>query len=1035
MEREYDPSPPQASLDAAGVLRVAAEALFQQRAAAMTANTEPLSPQATAQLLHELQVHQIELELQNEELRRTQNALDAQLAHYFGFYELAPVGYCSVTENGLIADANLTTSALLGVSRNELIDRPISHFIFKDDLDIYYLFRRKLLDTRQSLSCELRLKKRDNPPFWAQLAMVLAQDDTGMPLLRLVISDISERKKTEDALKRSEERWQFALESGGDGLWDWNLQTGEAFFSRRYKEMFGYAEHEFENNAEAWSKRVHPDDVPAVMAALQPYLDGKAGTASIEFRMLCKDGSWVWTLGRGMVISRDATGKATRMIGTNIDISERKQAEQAIRESENRFRSLMENIAGVAVQGYALDGTVTFWNPACERLYGYSAAEAMGANLLDLIIPPDMRDGVRLAMQQMAASGEAIPAGELMLKTQNGALTPVFSSHALVQPIGREPELFCLDIDLSERNRTRDALQQSEAFKQAILDSVAAEIVVIDGNGVILAVNQHWRQYAQDNGLEPGQAAPNTDIGSNYLAICAQGAQADAFAQQACNGIWAVMQGRLPSFSLEYPCHSPGRQRWFSMVVMPLGHNDLGGASITHTDVTAIKQADERIRLSETHLRAVFDCALDAVIGMDDQGRITDWNQQAQVIFGWSKDEALGRLLHDTIVPAQYRAAHYQGMTRFQATGQTNLLNRRIETTGLRRSGEEFPVTLSILPFKTVDGYRFTAFVADISERKQAEAALQDSEKKFRLIAENTSDGITIFDQHGQIQYVSPSVIKQLGYPEQEELARTSIEVLSIIHPDDRSEVFARIEDAIKGKQENLTYSYRVKHQSGHYFWREDNANFIFDSNHEYGGAYVISRDITERKRMEEQVRQLAFFDPLTQLPNRRMLGDRLSQTMALSKRSGRYAAVMVLDLDNFKPLNDQHGHLVGDLLLVEVARRLLNCVRAVDTVARFGGDEFVVVLGELDQDKAESMAQTRVIAEKIRASLAVTYLLTCSKEGETDIVVEHHCSASIGVVLFVNHETSHTDILKWADAAMYQAKDAGRNAIRFYPV
>jgi diguanylate cyclase (GGDEF)-like protein len=120
---------------------------------------------------------------------------------------------------------------------------------------------------------------------------------------------------------------------------------------------------------------------------------------------------------------------------------------------------------------------------------------------------------------------------------------------------------------------------------------------------------------------------------------------------------------------------------------------------------------------------------------------------------------------------------------------------------------------------------------------------------------------------------------------------------------------------------------------------------------------------------------------------------------------------------------------------LVEVARRLLNCVRAVDTVARFGGDEFVVVLGELDQDKAESMAQTRVIAEKIRASLAVTYLLTCSKEGETDIVVEHHCSASIGVVLFVNHETSHTDILKWADAAMYQAKDAGRNAIRFYPV
>ncbi|MBV5297078.1 MAG: PAS domain S-box protein [Rhodoferax sp.] len=1034
MKREYDPSP-QAALVAAGVLRAAAEAISRQRAAHVTVNPESLSPQASAQLLHELQVHQIELEIQNDELRSAQQALEASQAYYFDFYDRAPVGYCSVGDDDLIRQANLTTASLLGLPRNELINQPISHFIFKEDQVMFYRLRRKLRNSGESLSCELRLHKHDGPPLWAHLASVMAKDDQGSPVLRLVISDISERKQAEDALKRSEERWQFALESGGDGLWDWNLQTGEAFFSRRYKEMFGYAEHEFENNAEAWSKRVHPDDVPAVMAALPPYLDGKTGTASIEFRMLCKDGSWAWTLGRGKVISRDANGKGTRMIGTNADISERKQAEKIIRESESRFHSLMENINGVAVQGYALDGTVTFWNPASERIYGYSAAEALGANLLELIIPHDLQDGVRLAMQQMAAGGEAIPAGELTLKTKSGALTPVFSNYALVQPIGREPELFCLDIDLSERNRIRDALQQSEAFKQAILDSVAAEIVVIDGNGVILAVNQHWRQYAQDNGLEPGQVAPNTDVGSNYLAICALGAQADAFTQQACNGIWAVMQGRLPSFSLEYPCHSPGRQRWFNMVVMPLAHNDLGGASITHTDVTAIKQADERVRLSEIHLRTVFDCALDAVIGMDDQGRITDWNQQAQAIFGWRKDEALGRMLHDTILPVQYHAAYHQGLACFQATGQKEVLNRRIELTGLRRSGEEFPAAISVVPFKTVDGYRFTAFVADISERKQAEAALQKSEQKFRLMAENTSDGITIFDQHGHIQYVSPSAIKQLGYPEQEELARTSIEVLSIIHPDDLDAVFVKIDEAIKGKQENLTYSYRVKHQTGHYFWREDNANFIFNSNHEYGGAYVISRDITERKRMEEQVRQLAFFDPLTQLPNRRMLVDRLSKTMALSKRSGRYAAVMVLDLDNFKPLNDQHGHLIGDLLLVEVARRLLNCVRAVDTVARFGGDEFVVVLGELDQDKAESMAQTRVIAEKIRASLAVTYLLTCSKEGETDIVVEHHCSASIGVVLFVNHETSHTDILKWADAAMYQAKDAGRNAIRFYPV
>ena len=126
-------------------------------------------------------------------------------------------------------------------------------------------------------------------------------------------------------------------------------------------------------------------------------------------------------------------------------------------------------------------------------------------------------------------------------------------------------------------------------------------------------------------------------------------------------------------------------------------------------------------------------------------------------------------------------------------------------------------------------------------------------------------------------------------------------------------------------------------------------------------------------------------------------------------------------------------GHLVGDMLLIEVASRLLSCVRAVDTVARFGGDEFVVILGELDVDRTESRALAQVIAEKILASLSVPYLLTHREDVGTEITVEHHCSASIGAVLSVNHETRHEDILRWADAAMYQAKAAGRNAIRFY--
>ena len=194
-----------------------------------------------------------------------------------------------------------------------------------------------------------------------------------------------------------------------------------------------------------------------------------------------------------------------------------------------------------------------------------------------------------------------------------------------------------------------------------------------------------------------------------------------------------------------------------------------------------------------------------------------------------------------------------------------------------------------------------------------------------------------------------------------------------------------------------------------------------------------LEADIVERKQMEEQVRELAFYDPLTHLPNRRLLGDSLSQTLLASKRSAFYGALMFLDLDNFKSLNDQHGHSAGDLLLVEVARRLKSCVREIDTVARFGGDEFVVLLDELALGQQESMALTGVIAEKIRLALAEPYVLGLERDGAGTITLVHHCTASIGVTLFIGGELSQDDILMRADVAMYEAKAQGRNQVQFH--
>lgn len=194
-----------------------------------------------------------------------------------------------------------------------------------------------------------------------------------------------------------------------------------------------------------------------------------------------------------------------------------------------------------------------------------------------------------------------------------------------------------------------------------------------------------------------------------------------------------------------------------------------------------------------------------------------------------------------------------------------------------------------------------------------------------------------------------------------------------------------------------------------------------------------LSAEVAERKKMEEQIRQLAFHDSLTELPNRRLLLDRLEQAVAASKRKKSYAALIFLDLDNFKPLNDLHGHVVGDLLLMEAAARLQACVRETDTVARFGGDEFVVMLNDLGEDRSASFALARTVAEKILAAIAGPYRFTLAHSEETVADVEHNCTASIGVVVFTDHQGSPDDLIKWGDDAMYRAKMAGRNTIRFF--
>ncbi len=253
---------------------------------------------------------------------------------------------------------------------------------------------------------------------------------------------------------------------------------------------------------------------------------------------------------------------------------------------------------------------------------------------------------------------------------------------------------------------------------------------------------------------------------------------------------------------------------------------------------------------------------------------------------------------------------------------------------------------------------------------------------------------------------------------------------LELTHPLDRDAVERAWANAAKGADFDCEHRILVGDRIR---WVRQKAEFQYALNGTALSALGIVQDITKRKLTEYQLHELAFSDTLTKLPNRRLTIDRLRQAMAGGKRAGKYGALMILDLDDFKPLNDTHGHQFGDLLLIEAAIRIVGCLRKIDTVGRFGGDEFVVMLSELDVDRSESTAQASRVAEKVRRAIGLPYVLNTGEHAGSATTVEHRCTASIGVALFMGDDASADDILKWADAAMYQAKAAGGNAFRFY--
>lgn len=307
-------------------------------------------------------------------------------------------------------------------------------------------------------------------------------------------------------------------------------------------------------------------------------------------------------------------------------------------------------------------------------------------------------------------------------------------------------------------------------------------------------------------------------------------------------------------------------------------------------------------------------------------------------------------------------------------------------------------------------------------ERARSQEALRLSETRHRLLADNASDVIWTMDLDGRFTYVSPSVEKLRGYSPAEVMGQTLEVSLSPDSARAAREGLQRIMAALQsGAQIGPIPPIELEQpcKNGGTVWTEATISVMRDESGNFIGVLGVTRDITERRHVQQRMAYLAQHDPLTGLPNRTLLDDRIRQALGHARRDRRQVALMFLDLDRFKPINDLHGHAVGDILLQQTARRIGDCLRATDTVARIGGDEFVVLLPVVDQP-----GSALAVAEKIREALARPFEL----QG-----LRHEISCSIGIALYPEHGPGALDLARHADAAMYQAKARGRNQVTLY--
>ena len=706
---------------------------------------------------------------------------------------------------------------------------------------------------------------------------------------------------------------------------------------------------------------------------------------------------------------------------------QRQQTEQAL-QAQASAESMTAILNALPESAFLMagDGTLLAVNETMAQRLGYPVSAMLGVNAYTLI-PPDL---ARLRRQQIDTVFQT--AQPIRFEDQRDDRIIDHSIYPVLDQCGRVSRVAVFGADITERRQVDEALWLANLHNRNLLEASLDPLAVIDSDGRISDVNAATEQatgYPRE-----------TLLGTDFSAYFTDPARAQAGYQQA------FAQGEVRDYELAI-CHRNGR-------VMPVLYNaavcqDESGAIIGV--FAAARDMTERQRMTDlmqARLRLIQFAATHSLedllqATLDEAGALTGssigfyhflkadqhtlhlqaWSTQTIQLF--CKAEGQGQhydlteagvwadcvrarrpVIHNDYAMLPYR----RGLPPGHAT-----VIRELVVPVFR--GEQIVAILGVGNSPHDYGDRDIETVAtladlawDIAERKRAEDALRDSEARYRRIVETANEGIWAMDEDYLITFVNPRMAALLGYAVDEMRGQP---VTAFMFEADLGDHHDKMK--IRQQGGNAQYERRFRHKDGSEVWALVSAVALQDDQRQFRGSFAMFTDITLLKEQQRRLEQMAHYDMLTQLPNRRLLADRLRLALAQTRRSSCLLAICYLDLDGFKPINDTLGHEAGDRLLVAVAGRLKQCLREGDTVARIGGDEFVLLLGGLSTIEEGDRA-----LERLLWGVAEPYALGDS--------LPVRVSASVGVTLFPLDHAEPDILLRHADQAMYQAKQTGRN-------